>query len=254
MLVGRPLRKRSMKKSGPLRAMSRPYDARSGSGRRTSREPRRSSPPRSNATPVMRRGDEHHAADLRPGPEDQGGAEQVAVGLVARQVFNGAIADEPPQPGPALLDHHLGQQAAHAMADEDHPVEGRIRAIGVELPPHLIQVATQQRGRIGQRIARRIAVGPELIPVAEGRVGLQLLDHPVPGPRVRPQSVDQDHGDPTAPVGSQEREPRRLVPEEVRDVRIRPWRRAALRLPRWFDARRNLGPGPCRRDDCRDRD
>ena len=45
MLVGRPLRKRSVKKSGPLRAMSRLYDARRGSGRRTSREPRRPSRP-----------------------------------------------------------------------------------------------------------------------------------------------------------------------------------------------------------------
>ena len=39
MLVGRPLRKRSVKKSGPLRARSRSCVARSGSGKRTSREP-----------------------------------------------------------------------------------------------------------------------------------------------------------------------------------------------------------------------
>ena len=39
MLVGRLLRKRSPKKSGPLRANSRSWDARSGSGRRMSREP-----------------------------------------------------------------------------------------------------------------------------------------------------------------------------------------------------------------------
>ena len=100
-------------------------------------------------TPAVRRGDEDHAADVRPGLEDQGPVEEVAIGLIACQLLDGPIADEPPQPGPAVLDHHLGQQTAHAVADEDHPVEGRIRAIGVELVPHLIQVAPQQRGQYG---------------------------------------------------------------------------------------------------------
>ena len=148
------------------------------------------------ATPAVRRGDEDHAADLRTGLEDQGAAEQVAIGLVARELLDGAIAEEPPQPGPAVLDHHLGQQAAHAVADEDHPVKGRILAVGVELSPHFIEVVTQQHGRMRDRVARRVAEGPELIAVAEGRIGLQVLDHPGPRPRARPQAVDEDHGDP----------------------------------------------------------
>jgi hypothetical protein len=57
-----------------------------------------------------------------------------------REVLGGAFADELQEPGPALLDHHLGQQAAHAVADEDHPVEGGVRAIGVQHPPRFIQV------------------------------------------------------------------------------------------------------------------
>ena len=104
--------------------------------------------------------------------------------------------------------------------------------IGVELPPHLVQVAPQQRGRIGDRVARRVAEGPELIAVAEGRIGLQALDHPGPRPRVRPQPVDEDHRDLAALVGPEEGEARRLEPEEPRDVRIRPRRRAAGRLAR----------------------
>ena len=54
------------------------------------------------------------------------------------------------------------------MADEDHAVERRIRAVGIELSPHLIQVAPQQRSRIGERVACRVTEGPELIAVAEG--------------------------------------------------------------------------------------
>ena len=92
----------------------------------------------------MRRGDEDHAADLRTGLEDQGAAEEVAIIRLAHEFIDRPVADELPQPGPGVLDHHLGQQAAHAVADEDHPVERRIRAVGVELAPHLIQVASQQ--------------------------------------------------------------------------------------------------------------
>ena len=101
------------------------------------------------ATPAVRRGDEEHSADLRTGLEDQGAAEEVAIFRLAREFIGGTIADEPPQPGPTVLDHHLGQQSAHAVADEDHPLERRIRAVGVELSPHLHQVAPQQRAEYG---------------------------------------------------------------------------------------------------------
>ena len=196
------------------------------------------------ATPAVRRGDEDHAADLRTRLEDQGAAEEVAIVRLARELVDGPIADEPPQPGPAVLDHHLGQQTAHAVADDDHPVERRIRAVGVELPPHLVQVAPQQRGRIGERVARRVAEGPELIAVAEGRIGLQALDHPGPRPRVRPQAVDEDHGDLSASIGPEQGEARGLEPEEARDVRIRPRRRAAGRLARRFDLATEPGTRP----------
>ncbi len=111
-----------------------------------------------------------------------------------------------------------------------------------------------QRSPRGRWAASSWGSSPELIPVAEGRIGPQVLDHPGPRPRARPQAVDQDHGNLTPPVGAQEREPRRLEPQEAHDVRFRPWRREAPRLPRWFVARRNLGQGPCCRDNGPDSD
>src|SRR5207302_8836395 len=46
------------------------------------------------AAPAVRRGDEDHAADLRPGPEGEGAAEQVAVFRVARKLHEWPVADE----------------------------------------------------------------------------------------------------------------------------------------------------------------
>ena len=78
-LVGRPLRKCSLKNVGGLRAMSRSWAARSGSGRRTSRVPMCRSEPAVEPAAPMRRGDEDDPADLRPRPEEQGAVEEVAI-------------------------------------------------------------------------------------------------------------------------------------------------------------------------------
>ena len=204
-------------------------------------------------TPTVRRGDEDHSADLRAGLEDQGAAEEVAIVRIAREFVKGPIADEPPQAGPAVLDHHLGQQAAHAVADEDHPFERLIRAGAVELPSDLIQVATQQRGRVGERVARRVAERPELIALTEGRIGLQARDHPAPRPRVRPKPVDENHRDFAALVGSDERQAGRLIPEHGRDIGIRLRRGGGWCRARCFDRRRGLCPGECRRDEREDK-
>ena len=149
---------------------------------------------------------------------------------------------------PAVLDHHLRQQPAHAVPYHDRPVERRVGPVGVEPPPRLVEVAAQQPGRIQDRVARRVAEGPELVAVAEVRVGLQGLDHRGPRPRARPQAVDEDDRDPAPPVGPEEGQPRRLVAEEARDVRVGRRRRRSGRHARGRVRRPALGPGRGNRD------
>ncbi len=50
-------------------------------------------------------------------------AEEVAILGLAHELFERPVAHFVPQPRSTLDDHHLGQQSAHAMADQNHPVE-----------------------------------------------------------------------------------------------------------------------------------
>ena len=74
------------------------------------------------AAPV-RRGDEHDAANPGQRLDQQGLAEEVAILRFSHELLERPVAHLAPQAGPALDDHHLGQQSAHAVADQDHPVE-----------------------------------------------------------------------------------------------------------------------------------
>ena len=111
----------------------------------------------------------------------------------------------------------------------------------------------QKQGRIRDRVARRVAEGPELIAIAKGRVGFQALDHPGPRPRAGPQAVDEDDWGLARSVRSEEGQPRRLESEGAREVRIRLRGRETERCARGFDPRRSLGPRRCRRHESRDR-
>ena len=110
-------------------------------------------------------------------------------------------ADSLPEPRSAALDHHLRQDAAEAVAHDDHSVEGRVRAIGIKGSTRPPQRLPQQVGRVGDRVAARVANGPELKPRSECRVGLEALDHPVPVPRAAPETMDKDNRDLTSLIG-----------------------------------------------------
>ena len=66
-------------------------------------------------------------------------------------------ADSLPEPRSAALDHHLRQDAAKAVAHDDHSVEGRVRAIGIEDSTRPPQGLPQQVGRVGDRVPARVA-------------------------------------------------------------------------------------------------
>ena len=65
-------------------------------------------------------------------------------------------ADSLPEPRSATLDHHLRQDAAKAVAHDDHSVEGRVRAIGIEDSTRPPQGLPQQVGRVGDRVPARV--------------------------------------------------------------------------------------------------
>ena len=65
------------------------------------------------------------------------------------------------------------QQAAHAVADDDHPGRGRVFALGVEAPPQRRQPSPDLRRRERDRVARRVEDQPVLVvrPSAPDRPG-----------------------------------------------------------------------------------
>jgi len=78
-------------------------------------------------------GDEDEAADPGQRLEEEGLAQALAGLGRAVEPIGGLGADGLPEAGPAVLGHHLREQAAEAVADEDHAVEVRIGAVGVVL-------------------------------------------------------------------------------------------------------------------------
>ena len=139
--------------------------------------------------------DEDDPAHLRHGLVEERLLQELAFLGRADDLVDGTCADRLPEPRSAALDHHLGQDAAKAVAHDDHPVEGRVRAIGIEDSTRPPQGLPQHVGRVGDRVPARVAKGPELKPCPECRVGLEVLDHPVPIPRAAPETMDQDDRD-----------------------------------------------------------
>ncbi len=157
----------------------------------------------------MRRGDEDDAADLGHGGEDQRLAEQLAgLGRAVHRVGRpGGV--QVPQPRAAVLDGHLRHQAAHAVADEHHPVEGGIAAGRVEPPSRLAEGLPQQVRRVRDRRDGGVAEGPELVVPAQPGIGLEGPDHVRPLPRAAAQAVDEDHRGPARHIRPGHRQARR---------------------------------------------
>ena len=87
------------------------------------------------------------------------------------------------------------EQAAHAVADEDHLLGlAHQRLQGSEF-------LAQAHGRVGDGPAGRIVEEHELIAPAELRVGAQVVDHIPPHARVGIQAMDEQHRDAVRVVG-----------------------------------------------------
>ena len=76
-------------------------------------------------------GDEDDAADPWQRLEEEGATQELAGLGRAVEPIGGPGTDGLPEAGPAVLGHQLREEAAQAVADQDHPVEGRIGAVRV---------------------------------------------------------------------------------------------------------------------------
>ena len=155
----------------------------------------------------MRRGDVDDAADRWIRTKDQAAAEELAIILLAHQLGDGTIADDVPESVAGLDGDHLGDQAAHAVADEHHPVESRVRLARIELLAHLVQVSPEQMRRVRDRVAGRVAERPELKSALDRGIGLKGFDHPVPRPRTGPEPMHENDRDFPSRIGLQQDRP-----------------------------------------------
>ena len=78
-------------------------------------------------------GDENDVPDLWISVEKQGVTEEGTIVRLADECFKALIGNESPEAGPRVHDHHLDEQPAHAVADQDHAIETRVGLLGVKL-------------------------------------------------------------------------------------------------------------------------
>jgi hypothetical protein len=128
----------------------------------------------------MGRRDEDDPAHLGKGLVAEHLPQEPAVLGRAGDLLDGLLADRLPKARSASLHHHLRQDAAQAVADDDHPVEGRVRAVGIEDPASAPQGLPEQVGREGDGVTTCVAETPELVSSSDCGVGLEVLDHPGP--------------------------------------------------------------------------
>ena len=99
-----------------------------------------------------------------------------------------------PEARAAVGDHEAGQQATLAVADHHDFVERGIEPVGVELLVNALQSLPQIGGGEQDGIVRVVGEEPELDPLAELRIVLELVDDIRPAGGARDRAVDEHDG------------------------------------------------------------
>ena len=133
--------------------------------------------------------------DERQRAEEEDPAQQVAVGVVRDEPIERLGAVQSPEGVAALADHQLRQESPHAVADQNHPVAGRIRMVRVDRGAGLGERPAELGGREHEWVPRRVHVAPELVSGPQRGVAAELVDHLAPGHRTRAEAVDQHDRD-----------------------------------------------------------
>ena len=107
----------------------------------------------------------------------------------------------------AAGDRQPREQPAHAVTDQDHPVEGRVFALGIELGTQVAQRLAKPRPRGQDRITRRVEKHPELIALAQLRIAAQVVHGVVPGLGTGHEPVHENHGDLSRLIGVDQVDP-----------------------------------------------
>src|SRR3954452_18654705 len=170
--------------------------------------------PRERASPMGGR-DEDEAPHFRQALVDERLAQEPDV--LRRAGHPGGIlrADRPPELRPGRLRGHLRHQSPEAVTDDNQVVERRVGTAGVEGLLRPAYRPPEPQGRERDRVSRRVAEGPELVPAADRLVSLEVPDHPVPLPLAAPEAVDEDDGDLAALIGTEDGQPCRVLPRVI---------------------------------------
>ncbi len=155
---------------------------------------------------AVRGRDEYEPAHLRHGLVVAGLAEEPAILRRTDEPVDRPVADGLPDARSAVLGHHLREDAPQTVADQDHLAEGRVRAVGIEQPASPPQRLPQQVGRKRDRLAARVAEGPELVSGSAGSASRSSINrsHWCGNPRepwikttgTLPQLIGSTHADP----------------------------------------------------------
>ena len=162
MLLGRPLRNGSRKKSGGFCATSRWWAARSGSGRRTNRVPTLLDRAPVEPAASVRRRDVDHAADPRSRRRRSGSRARARGHLLARQLADGTIADARQSRSPVSTAIIL--QSRPPMLWPTSTIRSNAGSVlpGSSLRRDLVKISPEEICRVGDRVAGRVAERPEL--------------------------------------------------------------------------------------------
>ena len=149
-------------------------------------------------------GDENHTADFRAGFEDKGVDEDVARGAFEGGFLHGAAENFFPKLLPGIGDEESADATAHAVPDDDHGLADRVFFLnGIKLP-------AQDGGGVGEWVAARVAVEPELKMTADGLVGAEAVDERGPGGGGVHEAVDDEDDGFVGIVGLESGNPRGL--------------------------------------------
>ena len=155
------------------------------------------------AAPVRRR-NEHHALDEGQRLEEQRLTQALLEFRVGRETFERLVAERAPQLVARIDGGHVREQAALAVADDDHLLQGRVGVIGVQPVDHVGQRLPQKGGRGRHRQVAAVFIEPELVALADGRVMAQAVDHLRPPDRAAAGAMHHHHRDAATLVGLHE--------------------------------------------------
>ena len=165
---------------------------------------------------AMRGSEEDDAADVRHRLEPEDLPHRLALLGAELVALQRLVRDDGPEAVAAGLDHQPREDAAHAVSDQDHLIEGGVLALGIEGLADLEQRVAEHRGREQDGIAGGVEEEPDLIALADLLVAEHPVHHLEPGHRRREQAVDEDERNLLRLVGLQHVQP--LLLFELGDV------------------------------------